>query len=82
MSEREIQTRMAGGLMPSEVETLIAWRDYCTETLVEGLPLSALLNLYHASADYFTLQDWLADGGAQAKLTYKLWAQKRSSLPR
>lgn len=57
----EISTKCARTLTDDEARKLLSWRDFTQEDLVEGLTIQKLLDLYHASGKYFTLEDWLTE---------------------
>lgn len=57
----EIAETDARKILPEDATTLIMWRDFADEGIVEGLSMQTLLDLYHASTRYVTLEGWLEE---------------------
>lgn len=55
----EITEKNAANLSADDAETLLHWRNWITESFVYGLSMQGLLDLYHASSEYATLESWL-----------------------
>lgn len=55
----EITEKKAGMLMPDDVRCLLHWRDNTHEAIVYGIPIQGLLDLYHASEKFVSLEGWL-----------------------
>lgn len=71
----EIEVTYADALSPDDVRTLLSWRDWTNEDLVIDLSIGQLLKLYHASAKYISMEDWLADD-PKAPAQYKRIAKR------
>lgn len=64
----EITVKQAGDMKDDDARTLLNWRDWTDEGLVGELTMQQLLDLYHASAKYVSLEAWLEEErGASAK---------------
>ena len=57
----EITAKKAGDMGADDARTLLYWRDDAHEAYVYGLTMQQLLDLYHASAAYVTLEGWLEE---------------------
>ena len=57
----KITERKAADLSADETRDLLNWRDWTHEGLVYGLRLQTLLDRYHASGKYVSLEAWLEE---------------------
>lgn len=74
----EITVTNAGDMLPEDARCLLYWRDDTTEDFVYGLTMQQLLDLYHASSEYISLEDWLEEE-AKAGVKYRKIAGKRKA---
>ena len=72
----EIKTTKAGDMGPDDARCLLYWRDNTHEALVYGLTLQQLLDLYHASGEYVSLEGWLDEAKGAAKAYAKIAGRK------
>jgi hypothetical protein len=72
----EIKATKAGEMSDHDARCLLNWRDWTHEELVYGLNLQQLLDLYHASAEYVSLEGWLEED-RKAPAKYRKIAGKR-----
>lgn len=71
----EIKAKKADEMGADDARTLLYWRDNTHEAIVYGLTMQQLLDLYHASAAYVSLEGWL-DEDRKAPAAYKRIARR------
>lgn len=61
MSEIAKNKTDAVKLSLEDAKTLMSWADWSSYSLTWDLTIQQVLDLYHASNAYFTIDDWLND---------------------
>lgn len=65
-----VKSAKASDLTRDEAADLMAWCDCQTEDLWDGMTLQEILNVYRASAEYVTWEDWAMD---DRRAAHKAW---------
>lgn len=71
----EITETKAANLSADDTRCLLNFRDHTHETIVYGLTIQQLLDLYHASNEYISIEDWLGDDPDAQKVYAKITGQ-------
>ncbi len=72
----EITTKTAGEMSDHDARILLNWRDHTHEAIVYGVTLQQLLDLYHASAAYVSLEGWLEEDRTAPRRYAKIAGRK------